>query len=379
MRLTQANVATLTLPEGKAEAIIFDDDLPGFGLRMRSSGARTWIFQFKIGSQHRRITLGNATALAVTVARKTAAELHAMVRLGRDPAGEKIEGRARAAETMGAVVQTYLAQARMRIKPRSYVEVARHLTVYAKPLLGLPLLGINRRTIAARLATVAASNGLVSANRMRTSLSAFFSWCMSQGLLESNPAFGTGRQPEKSRDRVLGSDELEAIWNATAGDDDYPAIVRLLMLTGARANEIGSLAWSEVLEDRIMLPAARAKNGRAHTIPLPRLARAILHARPRRDDDFVFGARKGRPFSGWSTRWRSISASRRRSVRGFSTISDARWQRGWLRPAPLRTLSKRCSTTLAVTRPGSPEFTIARAMNRRSARRWSGGAITSRR
>ena len=53
-----------------------------------------------------------------------------MVRLGRDPAGEKIEGRARAAETMGAVVQTYLAQARMRIKPRSYVEVARHLTVY---------------------------------------------------------------------------------------------------------------------------------------------------------------------------------------------------------------------------------------------------------
>ena len=225
-----------------------------------------------------------------------------MVRLGRDPAGEKIEGRARAAETMGAVVQTYLAQARMRIKPRSYVEVARHLTVYAKPLLGLPLLGINRRTIAARLATVAASNGLVSANRMRTSLSAFFSWCMSQGLLESNPAFGTGRQPEKSRDRVLGSDELEAIWNATAGDDDYPAIVRLLMLTGARANEIGSLAWSEVLEDRIMLPAARAKNGRAHTIPLSRLARAILHARPRRDDDFVFGARKGRPFSGWSTR-----------------------------------------------------------------------------
>ena len=68
MRLTQANVATLTLPEGKAEAIIFDDDLPGFGLRMRSSGARTWIFQFKIGSQHRRITLGNATAFAVTVA-----------------------------------------------------------------------------------------------------------------------------------------------------------------------------------------------------------------------------------------------------------------------------------------------------------------------
>ena len=72
------------------------------------------------------------------------------------------------------------------------------------------------------------------------------------------------------------------------------------MLTGARANEIGSLSWSEVLEDRIMLPATRAKNGRAHTIPLSRLAWAILDARSHRDDGFVFGARTGRPFSGWS-------------------------------------------------------------------------------
>ena len=46
----------------------------------------------------------------------------------------------------------------------------------------------------------------VSANRMRTSLSAFFGWCMREGLLESNPALGTNRQPEKSRERVLGSD-----------------------------------------------------------------------------------------------------------------------------------------------------------------------------
>ena len=83
-------------------------------------------------------------------ARKTATELYAHVRLGKDPAGEKIEGRVRATETMGAIVQTYLAHQRQRVRPRSYAGTERHLLTYSKPLLILPLVGINRRTIAAR-------------------------------------------------------------------------------------------------------------------------------------------------------------------------------------------------------------------------------------
>jgi hypothetical protein len=174
MKLTQTTVAALKLPAGKAEVIVFDDDLPGFGLRIRSSGARTWIYQFKLGAQHRRITIGNAAALTVTQARKTAAELHAKVRLGRDPAGEKVEGRVRATETMEASVQDYLAHQRKHLRPKSYAATERHLLVYAKPLLALPLIGINRRAIAARLSMIAAKSGAPSANRMRSSLSGFF-------------------------------------------------------------------------------------------------------------------------------------------------------------------------------------------------------------
>ena len=139
VKLTQAAVATLKLPKGKSETITFDDDLPGFGLRMRAGGSCTWIYQYKLGSQHRRVTLGNAAALTVTQARKTATELHAHVRLGKDPAGEKIEGRVRATETMGAIVQTYLAHQRQRVRPRSYAGTERHLLTYSKPLLILPL------------------------------------------------------------------------------------------------------------------------------------------------------------------------------------------------------------------------------------------------
>ena len=99
---------------------------------------------------------------------------------------------------------------------------------------------------------------------------------------------GTERRQERSRDRVLDIGELKAIWDATAGDEDYNAIVRLLLLTGQRITEIGSLRWSEIEGDRIVLPPARTKNNRAHVVPLSPVARAILDARPRRGD-FVFG------------------------------------------------------------------------------------------
>ena len=102
MKLTQKTVAGLVLPNGKAEAIFFDDDIAGFGLRLRVGGSRTWIFQYKQGNKQRRMTLGSARA---EQARQTAEELHAKVRLGHDPAGEKLEGRARAAETMEAVLK----------------------------------------------------------------------------------------------------------------------------------------------------------------------------------------------------------------------------------------------------------------------------------
>ena len=182
MKLTQKTIATLALPEGKTETIVFDEDLPGFGLRIRAGGTRSWIFQYKIGCQHRRVTLGNATALSPARAREMATEMHAMVRLGRDPAGEKTEGRARAAETMGAVIALYLTYQSGHLRPRSYVEVERHLLRYCKPLHGLQLGKVDRRSVAARISEVANTSGVATGNRVRASLSALFSWAMRQGL-----------------------------------------------------------------------------------------------------------------------------------------------------------------------------------------------------
>jgi hypothetical protein len=108
MRLTQPTINNLALPPGKSDVIYFDDDVPGLGLRLRGGGKR-WIFQYGIGSKQRRMTLGTAPALTLAAARKTAAELHARVRLGEDPAACKREGQRRASATIAFFIPQCLA------------------------------------------------------------------------------------------------------------------------------------------------------------------------------------------------------------------------------------------------------------------------------
>jgi integrase len=299
MKLTASAIRSLTLPKGKLDYIEFDDAIPGFGLRIRDGGSRTWIFQYKLGSKQRRIVLGKATALPADKARDLAADHHAAVHLGRDPAGERAAARASAAETFETAVRLFLEHQKARLRPRSYPDVERHLLVHAKALHGLQLAKVARRDIASCITTVAQNRGAVTGNRVRTSLSSLFAWAMQQGLVDGNPVIGTARNQERPRDRVLEPAELRLIWNAL-GADDFGNIIKLLALTGQRASEIAGLCWSEVRDDLIVLSGERTKNHRPHTVPLSGAARAILDAqtrRPRRD--LVFGNGEG-PFSGWS-------------------------------------------------------------------------------
>jgi integrase len=292
MKLTKVNIAKVVVPPGKTEIIEFDDDVPGFGLRIRVGGSVTWIFQYRQGSKQRRLSLGSASAITAQNARERASELHARVRLGQDPAGEKIESRTRAVETLGSILRPFLVVKKAALKPRSYEQVERHLLMHAKRLHGLQTTAIDRRAIATLLTELAANNGAALANSVRASLSAFFSWAMREGLADSNPIIGTNKAVvTKARDRVLSDDELILIWSALP-DSDYGDIVRLLALTGQRREEIGSLRWSEVNLDKalISLPAERTKNGKPHDIPLSGAALAILKDRPHlAGRDYVFG------------------------------------------------------------------------------------------
>jgi integrase len=145
----------------------------------------------------------------------------------------------------------------------------------------LQLAKITLRDIATVLTSITNNAGSVTANRVRSSLSTFFAWAMTKGLIQANPVIGTERHDEASRDRVLKPHELQTIWKALP-DDHYGDILRLLALIGQRAGEIAGLRWSEVTENAITLPSDRTKNGREHIVPLSKLAHSIIEKQPRR-------------------------------------------------------------------------------------------------
>jgi integrase len=299
MKLGRGAIATLHLPRGRSEITHFDSDIGGFGIRIRKSGSRSWVFQYDFAGKTKRITLGKVSAIDASKARAIASELHAKVRLGQDPAAAKAESEARAAETFGAAVKPYLQWQSARVRPSTLRHLERHLLVNLAPLQSLPINKVDRRAIAAQLARMTGSP--VQANRTRSTLTSFLNWAMREGLIDSNPALATNKYPERPRERVLTNAELRTLWLALP-ESDFGDIVKILVLTGQRAREIADLQWSEVAFDKgiIELPPHRTKNRRRHTIPMSAMVRAILQAREQNGGTFVFGRSGLNGFSGWS-------------------------------------------------------------------------------
>jgi integrase len=300
MKFTATIISKLKLPAGKSDHIEFDDDLPGFGLRLRAGGSRTWIAQYRLGKKQRRLPLGTVQKTDLAEARQKARVALAKVALGIDPAMERFERLAQAAVTLGSVVERYLAHAKGKLKPRSYAEVERHLKQHWKPLHEMALANVMRPNVATQLNKIASENGPFAANRARAALSALFSWAMGEGIAGANPVVGTNKATDEvSRDRVLSNEELRLVWTQ-AGDGDYGAIVRLLILTGQRREEVAGLLRRELTDNLWTIGADRTKNGLPHEVPLSSEAEGILSAIARRDErELVFGSREG-PFSGWS-------------------------------------------------------------------------------
>jgi integrase len=305
LKLTSAVAKSLTLPPGQRDKTFFDSEVPAFGVRVRAGGSRNWVCQYKIAGKNRRLVLGAVTALDAGKARGMAKDALAAVRLGKDPVGGRADAHVRAGETFGALLPRFLARQRGRLKPRSYQESERHLTVQCRPLHPRPLDQVDRRAIAMRLAELAESAGPTAANRCRASLSAFFTWLAREGIVEANPVQFTNRAQEVgARTRFLSDDELAKVWRSL-GNDQYSTIVKLLALTGARREEIGALRWAECDLDRetIALPGERTKNRRPYEIPLSRAALELLKAQQQTFPDgavrdFVFGRVKG--FQDWA-------------------------------------------------------------------------------
>lgn len=314
MQLSAKVIAALQLSADENDKIYFDAALPGFGFRLRRSGGqikRTWVCQYKRGGGTRRLKLGSADVVSASAARELAKKALAAVALGQDPQAARRDRRARDAVSLKSVIEQYLATKEPELRPRSFVEVRRYLLTgsYFRALHGLPVDTVSRKDIAARLLAISHESSSNTAASARDHLHALFVWALQTGFVETNPVLGTIKPKEsEGRDRVLTNTELAAVWRA-AGDDDHGKITRLLILTAARRQEIGGLRWSELDEARgtWTLPAWRAKNRHALTLPLPPAFWAIVAAVPRvAGRDHLFGVRAERGYSTWHIAKRAL-------------------------------------------------------------------------
>jgi integrase len=305
MKFNTKTAERLTMPDGKTDHIEWDQETPGFGLRLRGDTKR-WVVQYRIGPQQRREAIGDARKVSLDDARKIARQRFAQVELGVDPAADRAKARAEAAATkltLAYVAERYLDARKAAMRPSTLRAAVYHFDVLWKPLRNRPIETIKRADVAARMGEIAKTNGRVTAARARGNLSTMYSWAMREGLCDANPVAATNDPSDgiKSRERTLDDTELRVIWNASR-DEDFGRVVRLLILTGCRRSEIGGLRWSEIdLDTGIMIiPGSRTKNHKALELTLPPAALDILRFVPRRNgSDHVFG-RRGTGFVGWS-------------------------------------------------------------------------------
>ena len=185
-----------------------------------------------------------------------------------------------------------------------------------RPLHGMTLPSIKLATVAIELKRISSENGPVAMNRCRGALSSFFNWAIGEGLTETNPVSRSHRSEEQSRNRLLSDAELRTIWRALPSND-YGRIVKLLILTAQRRDEIGALEVSEInfKARQIELPEGRTKNGLPHIIPLSQAALDILSGIDLSERKWVFGRNLTSPFSGYSKAKTELDAVAK--VKGF--------------------------------------------------------------
>jgi integrase len=308
LALNHATVAKLTKLSDAEASPYWDSDLKGFGLRLHVDAnnklLRSFVIQYRFGNRQRKINLGDAAKITVRQAREKAKKLFGQVANGVDPAEVKEEQRrASTALLFRDGVAQYLDLQEKRLRPVSFKNAKLYLTgeQYFGNLHRMPVNEVTRSHVSAAIDKIVSRGTTVTASRCRAWLSAFFVWCLERGHADSNPVINSAKvKAAPARDRVLSDDELRKVWNACK-DDGFGKVVKLLILTGCRRQEIGGLSWSEIDMDAgtLTIPGTRTKNKRAHTLPITPAMREIVESVPRRvDRDYVFGERAV-GFTGW--------------------------------------------------------------------------------
>ena len=303
-------LAVEKMQPGPSRREVPDGLVSGLYLVVQPSGARSWAVRYRAGGAPKKHTLGAYPGIDLKNARELAQRALVDVAKGQDPAATKKAARAAedapaARDLMEKVVDTFVTRyAIPNCRPSSAKEYRR---VLDKEIVarwrGKPLTSIKRSDVHDMLDEIVDRGSPVQANRTLAAFRKLCSWAVDRGLIEASPCDRV-KPPtaEQSRERVLADAELRLIWRACDGLGwPFGPLVKLLMLSGQRRDEIGQLRWDEIDFDAKLwtLPAARAKNGLEHAVPLSAPMLAILGALPR-VGPYVFSTNGKTPVSGYS-------------------------------------------------------------------------------
>jgi integrase len=286
MKFTKTSIEGVQLPPGKSEHIFWDDAMPGFGIRVRKSGAKYYVAQYRIGKKQGRETIGNVAKITLDDARKTARKVFDNVANNINPADVRAEAERKIEQAVPPLIKRFLAHFKPSWSPKYHSDTERALMVYFQGLHAKSLTSITRADVSAELAAIQRERGDVTRNRARAALSKFFNWAIGEGECENNPVDRTNRAEEISRDRAPTESEIKKIWLCLDGpqfSQDERDLVRLMILTLQRENQIGDLLLSEIdLNKRLMeFSRDRVKNkqGGKHVIPITPRAYEIVARR----------------------------------------------------------------------------------------------------
>ncbi|SFJ61413.1 site-specific integrase [Aerobium aerolatum] len=306
IRITKRVVDAIK-PDG-SDFYVFDSELIGFGVRVRKTGAMSYIVRYRSGfgrsAPVRRVTVAKVGKVTPEQARESAKGILASVVNGKDPARDRADERS--APTFSQLTERFLEHVEATRKPNTLAQYKHMLNTYAVPEFGT-------RKAAAVAASDIASLHLslrkksTTANRVRAIVGAMYSWAIKTKVLaiSDNPVTGVERYREDNRERFLTSEEISRLAEAiregetdgipwqpdpskktkhapkaenrrTKIDPNAAAAIRLLLLTGARLREILHLKWAHVDFERGLLLLPDSKTGRK-TIILNAPALAILN------------------------------------------------------------------------------------------------------
>jgi integrase len=271
--------------QAKAKAArveIADAVLPGLYLIVQPTGAKSWAVRYRVGRRTRKLTLpGRYPVLSLAKAREAARLALESVTTGADPAAAKQAGTP-ADDTLAAYIALYREKHVSRLRPGTAANTNRELEHMQDAWPGRTLRSISKKDIVTVIDKAMKRGPSAGVTAWKVA-KAFFAWCEAREDDFASPARSI-RKPakEKSRERVLDDGELKLTWEA-ADREGGPAgaLVKMLILTGARRNEITELSRDEIKAEAIELPGERTKNGLPHTIPLTPMIRGLLEALPR--------------------------------------------------------------------------------------------------